>query len=219
VQRSVRQGGVLSQYLFNLYTDVLEKNLRDARLGCKLQDVFCNVFIYANDICLIAPSLYALQALLNICVDFAAHHNITFNCLKTVCMRFAVRRREYLGKGKVSMGDTELCWVDSFRYLGYLFSSGKFPDDAELIRRATELRIRGIMLGVRFSNHNIQVKSYLFRTYCSQIYCSSIWGQYSKKAIHKVNVCYNDCVRSLFCKKRGKAFHNFVLQNPLMYYK
>jgi len=40
-----------------------------------------------------------------------------------------------------------------------------------------ELRIGGIMLKVRFSNHNVQIKSSLFRTYRNQIYGSTIWSQ------------------------------------------
>ena len=38
----------------------------------------------ADDICVFSPSISELQCLLNICGGYAAEHEITFNCNKTI---------------------------------------------------------------------------------------------------------------------------------------
>ena len=39
---------------------------------------------FADDICVCSPSNSGLQCLLNICSDYAAEHEIIFNCNKTI---------------------------------------------------------------------------------------------------------------------------------------
>ena len=47
--------------------------------------------MYADDICLMAPSPAALQKLINICYDFSLQDNLTFNSSKSFCMVFKPR--------------------------------------------------------------------------------------------------------------------------------
>ena len=44
--------------------------------------------MYADDICLMAPSHAALQKLINICYDFSMQNNLAFNSSKSFCMVF-----------------------------------------------------------------------------------------------------------------------------------
>ena len=52
----VRQGGILSPRLFAVYVDDLSKQLSDARSGCFIGHQCINHVMYADDICLLAPS-------------------------------------------------------------------------------------------------------------------------------------------------------------------
>jgi len=45
---------------------------------------FFLILIFADDICVFSPSISGLRCLLNICGDYAAEHEITFNCNKTI---------------------------------------------------------------------------------------------------------------------------------------
>ena len=86
VHKSVRQGGVLSPYLFSLYMDELGFLLSQSGVGCRIGSTSCNNLWYADDLCLLAPSVTALQRLIDICCDYVTKHNIAFNSRKTVCM-------------------------------------------------------------------------------------------------------------------------------------
>ena len=69
VSNSVRQGGILSPYLFIVYIDELSNMLNSAGIGSHIHNYCTNHVFYADDICVIAPSPSGLQGLLNTTVQ------------------------------------------------------------------------------------------------------------------------------------------------------
>jgi len=65
----VRQEGVLSPLLFAIFIDSLVDKVRLTGVGCYISHVCVSIFLYADDILLIAPSVSALQILLSACED------------------------------------------------------------------------------------------------------------------------------------------------------
>ena len=66
ISNGVRQGGILSPKLFSLYMDDLSNLLISSGCGCFLNNVCFNHVFYADDLCLMASCVIALQELLNI---------------------------------------------------------------------------------------------------------------------------------------------------------
>jgi hypothetical protein len=67
VTNGVRQGGILSPILFNVYTNDLSILLSETRVGCQLNGLMYNHFMYADDTVICASCPDALQQLLDIC--------------------------------------------------------------------------------------------------------------------------------------------------------
>ena len=86
VTNGVRQGGILSPRLFNVFIDDLSQNLNATKLGCHCNDVCINHLQYADDSVIISPSPTGLQQLLYICESFAKENDMVYNDKKTVCM-------------------------------------------------------------------------------------------------------------------------------------
>ena len=63
VSNGVRQGGVLSPYLFALYLNDLSTNLNAIKSGCVVGNALVNHLFFADDICLLSPSFSGLQDL------------------------------------------------------------------------------------------------------------------------------------------------------------
>ena len=51
-----------------------------------------NHLMLADDIWVFSPSISGLQCLLNICGDYAAEHEITFNCNKIIGVLFCPKK-------------------------------------------------------------------------------------------------------------------------------
>ena len=90
----VRQGGILSPYLFTFYIRDLLKKLVNTRIGCNIGGIFFNVLAYADDMVLLAPSWSGLQHLLHALNCAATDVSMTFNTKKTVCMVFDPSNRD-----------------------------------------------------------------------------------------------------------------------------
>lgn len=67
----VRQGGLTSPTLFNLYINQLIVELGKAKVGCSIQGKIVNSISYADDMALLSPSVRALRNLLAICERYA----------------------------------------------------------------------------------------------------------------------------------------------------
>ena len=61
VSCGVRQGGVLSPYLFSLYIDDLIDSLRLSGYGLYISQLFIGCLLYADDIVLLSPSCFGLR--------------------------------------------------------------------------------------------------------------------------------------------------------------
>ena len=58
LQNSVKQGGCLSAMLFTVYFDILIERLESFSIGCHIDRRLCGIFVYANDLALVCPTLY-----------------------------------------------------------------------------------------------------------------------------------------------------------------
>ena len=85
ISNGVKQGGVISPVMFNLYLDSLLISLKQSGLGCHINETYMGALGYADNITLTCPSLYGLNSMLYI-----------FNTKKTTCIKYgdAVKLQE-----------------------------------------------------------------------------------------------------------------------------
>ena len=83
----LRKGGVLLPQLFAIYMDNLSVCLTQCNAGCQLNETVINHIMYADDICLMAPSAIAPQKIVKMCYEFSQYINDNmFNPIKSQCM-------------------------------------------------------------------------------------------------------------------------------------
>ena len=70
VNNGVRQGGILSPLLFNVYINELSESLSKLPVGCCCGNTVVNHLMYADDIVLFAPSAKGLQRIINVCYAY-----------------------------------------------------------------------------------------------------------------------------------------------------
>ena len=87
VKSGVRQGGILSPLLFNVYINCIIVKLRNTGLGCWIKSTYLGCIVYADDILLLSSSCIELQKMLNICNESGCLLGIAFNAAKCKCIQ------------------------------------------------------------------------------------------------------------------------------------
>lgn len=123
----IRQGGVLSPYLFAVFIDSVVSRVRsEQHIGCYIHNECFSIILYADDIILLSPSVSSLQQLLHVCELELQYLDMAINAKKTACMRIGPRFKAEC-VNIVTNDGRELKWVDKIRYLGvYLVSANIF---------------------------------------------------------------------------------------------
>ena len=122
VTSGVKQGGVLSPRLFTVYIDDLIARLKQAGIGCHIARLFVGAILFADDLCLIAPTRKALQIMLNICRDFFSDLCLCFNPKKSKALLFGKSRNPL--PHPLFLDNEPIDYVNEWRYLGATLVSG-----------------------------------------------------------------------------------------------
>jgi len=127
----VRQGGVLSSLLFNLYVNDLLVDLESKKLGCCVADTHVGCIMYADDILLLSASVVVLQSMLDTCFAYGQKHDIVFNCSKSFCIGCKWR----VGISSMLLDEMRIAWVNDTKYLGMVLKSGaNFQVDCNILK-------------------------------------------------------------------------------------
>ena len=83
MSNGVKQGGIISLVLFNVYMDDLSCALNRSNIGRRIGGEIVNHLSYADDICLICLSLAGMPKLLNMCPSYATELGLSYNANKS----------------------------------------------------------------------------------------------------------------------------------------
>ena len=131
MSNGVRQGGVLSPYLFAIYLDDLSNEFNRIKAGCYIGVVLLNHLMYADDLCVFCPSVRWLQRIVDVCQAYAKSHGIIFNCNKTVCMTFKAKSAKSTVTPLLKVGGQNVKSVDQYKYLGIALDT-ELSDDKDI---------------------------------------------------------------------------------------
>ena len=115
IQAGVRQGGILSPIFYCVYVDEIIEILSAAGIGCHVRDLFLSILLYADDMCLVAPSLRGLQKLLHLVESYCHDWDILLNPKKSKNMQFG---KKLTNLPSLILDGKSLEWVDKWAYLG-----------------------------------------------------------------------------------------------------
>ena len=148
--------------LYNVYTDDLNRHLQATGVGCHVGGAWVNSMNYADDIVLLAPTVTALQTLLEVCRVFAGPHDIVYNTTKTVCMLVRPKQSQGQFSTRVRLGNEQLSFDEEFRYLGHIMTAD-CRDDKDIKKQFRRQNAAGNMIVRKFSFAPIEAKIQLFQ--------------------------------------------------------
>ena len=138
---------------------------------------------------------------------------LSYNPQKTMCMFVGPRKWRILNTCEPTLYGIELKWVNEYRYLGVLLTSD-FKDNRDIERQIRLIYCRGNQIIRKFSKCSTYVKTQLFRSFISCMYCSPLWCSYTKETYTRLQVAYNYVFRRLLgFSKRCSMSSQFVSHN------
>ena len=118
VGRQCRPSKLARLYFF---IDDLVKYVNKPNVGCRIRAICTAIFLYADDVILLAPSACALQSLVDIFASELEFLVMAINVKKSAYMRFGPRYKNMCCEVVVSAHP--IGWVESARYLGVYLAS------------------------------------------------------------------------------------------------
>lgn len=101
LRAGVRQGGVLSPLLFSLAIERIVQKVKLTNAGCYKSTVRCSIFLYADDILLLSPTITGLQILQSLCEEVLVDLDMRINVKKSSCIRFGSSYDAQIGRAHV----------------------------------------------------------------------------------------------------------------------
>ena len=186
VKNGVRQGAILSPFLFCIYLDSLLAELRDVGVSCHVGGKFIGALGYADDVTLLSPSRQGLQIMLTVCEQWAKKHSMQFSTdpipskSKSKCLFFS-RNRSVNKVENLVLNGNKLPWVSSAKHLGNHLST-KIDFSFAIPDMSSDLRSkRGIFFNKvheliqQFGQLDPKLIVKLLSVYGTSLYGSSLW--------------------------------------------
>ena len=183
IEQGVRQGGVLSPFLYCVFVNELLNLLTESGFGVHIDGIFTGAPMYADDLALIAGSPEELQAMLDIVSSYAQQWHYHLNADKSVIMVFGESAKtRKLGRAtrRWTLEGLPLREVDEYHHLGILRtvynSSSARTNERATAGRSAFFSLNSI--GSRFGCLHPLTSSRLYSTLCIPIllYGAELWS-------------------------------------------
>ena len=194
----VKQGGILSPFLFNMYIDGLVEEILNLNIGAKLGTINMNIMSYCDDISLIFSCPIHGQLMLDKCQMFTEKWKLKFNPHKSNVTVFG---NPIFRKYSYKLNNVNIEYKDKLKILGYEFFSKTLNENELLIENFSKVRKSFFGLnrfGMKPNGLNPFLQAFLFNSFClSKLTYAIEIMSVSDKTLNNLNVMQNNLTRYL----------------------
>ena len=183
--------------------DELIRRLRKKGFGCHIIDLFLACLLYADDMCLIAPSRGAMQKMLDLCSEFCKEFCLSFNTKKSKVLIFGNMKEKTIDP--LILNNVALDYESQWTYLGTTIVAGStlsFSCKKEL--SCFYRSINSLLSAVQKPNE-IVLMNLLYSNCVSSLSNAAEVKVLSSKEMNDCNVALNDSIRRIFSYNRWES--------------
>ena len=174
--------------------DGLISELISSNVGCFMGRVYAGVFMFADDLKLLAPSVHALNIMLNICINYAARFDVQFND-KSQLIIFKSRNVN-VPTPDISINGTKLDDVNHINHLGHILNDNIFKLDSSKYVRDFYAQLNSFLSDFKVLGSDM--RNHLFSKYCTAFYGTQLLPVYDKKTMNGLYVAWRIAMRRVW---------------------
>jgi len=126
------------------------------------------------------------KTILNICDKYGSDHDTIYNSKKGLTMLFKPKKLKEFKYPPLYLCNNQLDYVNNCTYLGVKIETYSCKSDMK--RQLRQFYATANMLIRKFSFCSDDVKVFLFKSYCTNIYCTQFWYD-SSETLMKKTMC------------------------------
>ena len=209
IKEGVRQGGILSPFLFNFYINDVIKQLTELNKGCKFGFIPLNILAYADDIVLIANNISILNDLFKEFNKLITDLKLNINEKKSKVMIFSKKKNDSNSKS-INLDSSSFEVVEFFKYLGHVLSFD-LSDHLDILNKLNNFHASFFSILRNFHNVNLETFIFLFKSYCSPVYGVSLWmssGIFNKPSFKSFKTAYHNSIKKILNVPKSTSSHD-----------
>ena len=152
--------------------DELSIKLNQSGIGGDIGGHLINHSCYADDMCLISLSSAGMQSLLDLCSTYVIKHLLAYNGSKSYYYLCFKPNHIKFNSPTMYLNKLEIPRIYQCKYLGITVSNKNC--DIDMKRQMGKFYANINTLSEKFFKYSSDVKCMLFKSFCSDMYCSII---------------------------------------------
>ena len=208
VPLGIKQGGINSPEFFGCYIDDIATLLRESNVGCFIFGIFLALILFADDLCLLAPTRSALNKMIKSCADYCKDFALTFNAKKSKIVVFSKKSIDLEKLGPIMLNGSKIEYVDTVTYLGTTITNNKgisFSSNNDLSKfyRASNAILRAV------NKPSEEILIHLLYSCCIPIlsYASAV-KVFPARQMQDCTTAVNDALRLIFGYHRWESIRS-----------
>ena len=204
----VKQGGVLSPFLFNYFIDELIVNCLNAKCGATINQQEVGIIAYCDDVVVMSPTVSGLNKMLEECNTYAQNWKLKFNANKSAYLEIG----NYNNNFKIVLGNEIVPKSKCIDYLG--LPLGNEVDRVEYLENKMKKVEKAFYslysFGCKPNALGPYTIAYIYKQYCQSIFKYGLeLIEMSKNLLNEYNVRQNILI------KRSIGLSKYVKTKPL----
>ena len=185
ISEGVKQGGIISPFLFNFFINDLIVEIMSLNIGAKVRLINTSMFAYCDDLILISPVPEHLRKMLKVCEIFASKWRIKFNPQKSII--YCDSGGNFTTNETFKLCGEELRRTEGFIYLGLPIGGVNYVNKywQNKFRNVEKALFSLRNIGLHKDYINPQCLGFIYKAYCQSIMIYGLELVYMGKSLRK----------------------------------
>ena len=142
MSNELKQGSVISPYIFNVYLDERSCKLSQSHKGFHNGDAAMKHFTIADNLAMMALMAMALNMLLDIYQHFATEHFFLYSVSKLVGTVIPSKGVKWQSPPNIYLNGVAFEYLEGIKYLGHIIKKSYLTEDDGTLREVRALSVK-----------------------------------------------------------------------------